>query len=229
MHPWKKIIRGNTEDFKTKTCFICLERIQDSDDDIELKLHLYKVHSVKVHLKELVEMSSEAEETEEREGLSLDDILEEERDRREAEAEAKKREESGGWMEIFWGVKIIPECLDNNAEADMDDCYLCQEQLESCEYNKHLEKAHRVIFGLKDIKKAGKKVKSNPLNTEPDHENEEAEPETIRKDADTVKELIEMKYLTKKKKIRLRSHTQRLFQRNYQVLIEEVDMQFSYC
>ena len=175
MHPWKKIIRGNTEALKTKSCFICLKRIQDSDDDIELKLHLFKIHSVKVHLKELVEMSSEAEETEEREGWSLDDILEEERVRREAEAEAKKREESGGggWMEIFWGIKIMPACLDNKAEADKEDCFLCQEQLESCEYNKHLEKQHRVIFGVKDIKKARKKYESDPPNIEPDYEDEE--------------------------------------------------------
>ena len=56
MHPWKKIIRGNTDDIMTKACLICLERINDSDDDIELKLHLYKGHSVNIHLKELVYM-----------------------------------------------------------------------------------------------------------------------------------------------------------------------------
>ena len=39
-----------------------------SDDDIELKLHLFKVHSAKVNLKELVEMCTEVEEKEEREG-----------------------------------------------------------------------------------------------------------------------------------------------------------------
>ena len=33
-------------------------------------------------------------------------------------------------------------------------------------------------------------------NEEPDHETEEAEPEVIRTDADTVKELVEMKFLT---------------------------------
>ena len=107
----------------------------------------------------------------------------------------------------------------------MVDCFLCQKQLKSFGYSEHLEKQHRVIFGVKDIKKASKKYESVPStsNTEPGHENEEAEPDTIRSDADTVKELIEMKYLPKKK-IRLRSHTPRLFQRNYQVLFEEVDV-----
>ena len=61
MHPWKKIIRGNKDNLNTKACIICLERIQDSDDNLELKLHLFKVHSVKVHLNELVEMCTEAE------------------------------------------------------------------------------------------------------------------------------------------------------------------------
>ena len=57
---------------------------------------------------------------------------------------------------------------------------------------------------MKDIKKAGKKYMSVQPNTEPDPENEEAEPDTIRTDADTVKELIEMKFFPKKRKIRLR-------------------------
>ena len=73
MHPWKEIIRGNTKELGTKACFICLERIPCSDDDIELKQHLFKIHSVKVHLKELVEMCTQAEEREKREGWSIDD------------------------------------------------------------------------------------------------------------------------------------------------------------
>ena len=212
MHPWKKIIRGKIEELEKKACFICLERIQDSDDDKDLKLHLFKVHSVQVHLKKLVEMCSEAEEIEEREGWSLDDILEEERNR--IETEAKKRAESGG---IFQRKKRTPECLDNNAGAKKNevDCFLCQEQLNSCEYDKHLEKKHGVIFGVKDIKKAGES------NKEPNHENEEAEPELSWTDSDTVKELVKMKYLPKKR-MRLRTQRERLFSKKYQVLIEEV-------
>ena len=190
MHPWKKIIWGNTEELKTKACFICLESIQDSDDNEKLKLHLLMIHSVKVHLKELVKMCTEAEEREEREGWSLDNILEEEKERRQTDV--RKREESGGWMGIFMRKKRTPECFDNNAEVDEVDCFLCEEQQKSCEYDNHLEKNHGVIFGVKDIKKAG------DSNNEPDHENEETEPEISRTYADTVKEMVEMKIFPKK-------------------------------
>ena len=153
MHPWKNIIKRSREELKTKACFICLERIPCSDDDIELKLHLFKVHSAKVHLKELVEICTKAEEKEERGGWSIDDVLEEERDRREAEK--RKRAESGGWMVVF-NKRKMPECLDNNKEAEINevDCFLCKEILKSCEYDKHLKKLHGVIFGVKEIMKA---------------------------------------------------------------------------
>ena len=48
-------------------------------------------------------MCREAEEREEREGWSLDDILKEERNRKEAEE--KKRAESVGWMKVFWRTR----------------------------------------------------------------------------------------------------------------------------
>ena len=88
--------------------------------------------------------------------------------------------------------------------------------VKSCEYNNHLEKQHGVIFGGKDIKVAGKTKK------EPDYENENAEPEIAKTDADTVKELVEMKFLSKKTKMRLKTHKNRFFSRKYQVLTEEV-------
>ena len=160
MHPWKNIIRGSTEERKTKACFICLERIPCSDDDIELKLHLLKIHSAKVHFKELVEICTEAEESEEREGWRIDDILEEVRNRREAEE--RKRAESGGWMWLFRWKKRTSDCLDNNKEAENSElsCYLCQNIVNSCEYNKHLEKQHGVIFGGEEIKKITEKFQS---------------------------------------------------------------------
>ena len=131
-----------------------MERIPCSDDDIELKLHLFKVHSAKVQLKELVEMCTDAEEREEREGWSIDDILE--RDRREAGE--RQRAESGGWMVMFRKKKSTPNYLDNSEEADNNevDCFLCQEVLRTCEYNKHLEKLHGVLFGVKEITRAGR-------------------------------------------------------------------------
>ena len=80
MHPWRKIIRGKTEEIMTKRCFICLERVPCvDDDDREIKLHLFNAHSVKDHMEEVLEMCTEAEKKEEREGWSLDDILEETR------------------------------------------------------------------------------------------------------------------------------------------------------
>ena len=82
---------------------------------------------------------------------------------------------------------------------------------------KHFE----VIFGLREIMKAGEKYQSIHPNEDPYHETGEAEPKVIRTDADTVKELVEMKYLTKKSKIRLRSPRQRLFSRKYKVLSNE--------
>ena len=193
MHPWKKIIKGNTKEVKTKACFICLERIPCSDDEIELKVHLLKIHSANVHYKELVEMCTEAEEREERKGWSsINDILVEEMERKEAEE--RKRAESGGCMAMFRKKKMYDH-LDNNDEID---CLLCQEYVQSCEYDKHLEKLHGVIFCVKEIKKAREKCKGFPLVEEPGHETEMKE---TRTDADTVKELVEMKYLTKRRKI----------------------------
>ena len=116
MHPWKNIIKGNTKELKSKACFICLERIPCSDDDIELKLHQFKVHSVKVHLKELVDMCTQAEEREKKEGWSINDIFEEERDKKEAEE--RKRAEPGGWMWLFRWKNRTSDCLDNNEEAE---------------------------------------------------------------------------------------------------------------
>ena len=128
---------------------------------------------------------------------------------------------SGGWMVMF-RKKKIPECLDNNEEAEHYevDCFLCQEKLivKSCEYSKHLEKQHGVIFCVKEIMKTGEKYQSIRHDEVPDHE---AEPKVIRTDADTVKELVEMKFLSKRRKIRLRTPRERLLSRKYKVLFNE--------
>ena len=94
--------------------------------------------------------------------------------------------------------KKMYDRLDNNDEVD---CFLCQEFVKSCEYDKHLEKLHGVIFGVKEIRKAGEKRQCFPPVEEPGHETAETEMKETRTDADTVKELVEMKYLTKKRKI----------------------------
>ena len=215
MHPWRNVIIGKTEELETKACFLCLERIPCSDGDMEeVKQHLINVHSGKIHLEDLVEMCKEAEEKEKREGWSIDDTLEEERDRREAQE--RKIAESGGWMILFRKKKMSKKCLDNYDEAENNevDCFLCQEIVKSCEYSKHLEKQHGAIFGLKEIMKAGEKSQSSPLNEE-QPETEEAEPNKVRTDADTVKEMVEMKYLSMKRKIR--SPRKRLFSRKYKI------------
>ena len=117
--------------------------------------------------------------------------------------------------------KRTPEFLDNSEEAENNkvDCFLCKEKLivKSCEYSKHMEKQHGVIFGVKEILKTGEKYQ----NEESDPETEETEPEIVRTDADTVKEMVEMKYLTKKRKIILKSPKQRKFSRKYKVLFNE--------
>ena len=68
---------------------MCFERIPCSDDDIDFKQHLTKVHSSVVHLKELVKMSKEVGEKEVRKDWSLENIIEEENDRKETKTRKK--------------------------------------------------------------------------------------------------------------------------------------------
>ena len=49
---------------------------------------------------------------------------------------------------------------------------------------------------------------------------EPTESEVIRRDADTVKELVEMKFLANKRNISVRTPTERFFSRNSRVLID---------
>ena len=93
--------------------------------------------------------------------------------------------------------------------------------MKSLEYKRHLEKHHGVIFGMKEIMKEGEKNQSFPPNEEPDQETRQPEPKTFRTDADIVKEMVEMKYLSKRRTMRLRSPRQRLFSRKYKVLSNE--------
>ena len=103
-------------------------------------------------------MCREVEEREEREGWSLDDIIEEERERREA-AE-KRRTEAGGLMEMLIRQLAKSDRPDSDAGSNSNsknvesDCFLCQKKLyiNSNMYNKHLEEKHMTIFGLKEIR-----------------------------------------------------------------------------
>ena len=160
MHPWRQIIRGETEEEETMRCFMCLEYIPCSDGDTEkIKEHITTVHCAECNMEKLAEMCGEAEEREEREGWSLNDIIEEERERREA-AE-KRRAESGGLMGMLRRQLGKTDCPDsdpgNNTDFENVDCILCKEKfdLNTNVYNKHLEEKHMVIFGLKEIRKCG--------------------------------------------------------------------------
>ena len=57
------------------------------------------------------------------------------------------------------------------------------------------------------------RLQSNESTLKLNYENMEVEPEVLKPDAAIVKEMVEMKFLTKKRKVRLRTPTQRLFAR----------------
>ena len=133
-------------------CFMCY----DKKNQDKLKKHMTEVHSASCPMETLAAMCTEAEEKEEREGWSLDDIIEEEIERREAEE--KRRAESGGLMGILRRQHGKNDCPDsdpgNNTDFENVDCILCKEKFDP-NTNKHFEKKHMVIFGLREIRKCG--------------------------------------------------------------------------
>ena len=154
---------------ETMRCFMCLEHIPCSNDDTDkLKEHITTVHCAECHVDTLAEMCGEAEEREEREGWSLEDIIEEERDRRGATE--KIRAESGGLVGMLRRQLGKTECPDNDGGCNADpenvesNCFLCKTFfLKSNVYNKHLEEKHMVIFGLKEIRESGEKDEKQKL------------------------------------------------------------------
>ena len=146
---------------ETMRCFMCLEYVPCSDGDKNKLLeHITTVHCAECHVEDLAKICGEVEEREEREGWSLDDIIEEERDRRETAD--KRRAEAGGLLGMLrrqLGKSDRPDC-DAGSNADSEkvesDCFLCREKfnLNSNMYNKHLEKKHMVIFGFKEIRES---------------------------------------------------------------------------
>ena len=77
MHPWKKIIRGNTQVEETTTCFMCLKRVTNT----KLEKHMTKFHAATCPKNKLHEMCREAEEKHATEALNFDEIIEEEKER----------------------------------------------------------------------------------------------------------------------------------------------------
>ena len=159
MHPWRQIVRGGTKEGEAMRCFMCLENIPSSDGDMEnVKKHITTVHCAKCNVEKLADMCREAEEREDREGWSLHDIIEEERERRKA-AE-KRRAEPGGLMEMLRRKLFKSDCLVSDAERNSatdnveSDCFLCKEKfyLNTNVYSRHLQKKHTIMFGLKEIR-----------------------------------------------------------------------------
>ena len=75
MHPWKKIIRGNTQDEETTTCFMCLNQ------ETKFEKHITKFHAATCPTDKLDEMCREAEEKRATEGLNFDETIEEDKER----------------------------------------------------------------------------------------------------------------------------------------------------
>ena len=156
---------------------MCLENILYCNGDTgKIKEHFITVHCAEYQVETLVEMCGEAEEREEKEGWSLDDIIEEERERREA-AE-KRRVESGGLIGMLRRKLGYTDRPDSDAGSSADPenvesyCFLCQEKLylDNNVYNKHLEKKHTVIFGLKEVRECGEedaKLQLQPRQASP--------------------------------------------------------------
>ena len=141
-------------------CFMCLEYISCSDGDTEkIKEHITTVHCAECHVEKLVEMCGVAEEREEREGWSLDDIIEEEKERREVLE--RRKAVSGGLMGMLKRHLGKADYTDSDAGSNVDPekiyCFICKEKsfLNSDVYYAHLEKKHTVIFGLKEIRECG--------------------------------------------------------------------------
>ena len=193
MHPWKEIIRGETKKEDTMRCFMCLENIPCSDGNTEnLKDHITTVHFAECHVEKLAEMCGEAEKKEEKEGWSINDIIEEERERREA-AE-KRRAESGGLMGMLRRKLRKNVCPESDASSNADpenlqsDCFLCKEKyyLNSNVYNKHLGERHLMIFGLKEIRECGEEDEKQKLIPQPERPVPHDEPHGIHNTCDPL-------------------------------------------
>ena len=62
MHPWKKIIRGNTQEEETTTCFMCLKRVTN----LKFEKHMTKFHAATCPMARLDEMCRRLHTTEAR-------------------------------------------------------------------------------------------------------------------------------------------------------------------
>ena len=179
---------------QTTRCFMCLELTPFISNEVKnkFKKHMTKAHSATCPLEKLAEMCAEAEKKEEREGLNLNDIIEEERERREA-AE-KRRAESGGLMGMLRRKLRKNVCPESDASSNADpenlqsDCFLCKEKyyLNSNVYNKHLGERHLMIFGLKEIRECGEEDEKQKLIPQPERPVPHDEPHGIHNTCDPL-------------------------------------------
>ena len=143
----------------------------DKKNHEKLKKHMTEVHSASCPMETLAAMCTEAEEKEEREGWSLDDIIMEEWDRRQAEE--KRRAESIGlinWLQRRQKV-TDPKLGVGDEETPSIKCFLCQGQrtgISKEELATHLEEEHKVLFGIKEIMEQGENQEEVMTETKPE-------------------------------------------------------------
>ena len=163
MHPWKQIIRGETkEETAAITCFMCLQRTANSEND-KFKKHMTKIHSATCSMENLTQLCKDEEERLEREGWSVDDIIMEEAERREAE-----KKTSGG-QEV-----TQPEL---GTQDIILTCFLCQGAWtgdNKDDLQRHLEKDHKAIFKISELMELSVNKKTDEAGATGDTEATEA-------------------------------------------------------
>ena len=119
---------------------MCLERTATNSEKNKFKKHMTKIHSATCSMENLTQLCKDEEERLEREGWSVDDIILEEAERREAEKKA-----SGG-QEV------------TQTELGTQDiiltCFLCQGAWtgdNKDDLQRHLEKDHKAIFKISEL------------------------------------------------------------------------------
>ena len=156
VHPWKKIVRGNTEVEETTTCFMCLMQVKKT----KFEKHMSKFHAATCTKDKLEEMCRETEENQATEALNFDEIIEEEMGRQEM---LKKRRTAG--LRGMLRKKQEPEQGDINTNSLKS--FLCQGNWTGTnieELRKHLEKDHKVVFQIKELIELSKPEELEPAS-----------------------------------------------------------------
>ena len=163
MHPWKQIIRGETkEETATITCFMCLKRTATNSKKNKFKKHMTKIHSATCSMENLTQLCKDEEERLEREGWSVDDIIMEEAERREAEKKT-------GGQEV-----TQPEL---GTQDIILTCFLCQGAwtgVNKDDLQRHLEKDHKAIFKITELMELSVNKKTDEAGATIDTEDTEA-------------------------------------------------------